>query len=168
LRAAALLAEGLGRAAAADHEGARRHFEDAIDLYGPSGGRYERACARIELGTALLALGQDERARTELAAAQRCFAELGAKWRCLQVAKLLETKADEVPTSGSDPIAYGLTPREIEVLKLVAAGLSNRSIGAKLFVSELTIKRHVANLLLKLELPSRAAAAAYAAKAGLV
>jgi len=168
LRAAAIVAEGLARAAAADHEGARRHFEDAIDLYGPSGGRYERACARIELGTALLALGQDERARTELAAAQRCFAELGANWRCLQIAKLLETKAGQVPTSGSDPITHGLTPREIEVLKLVAAGLSNRSIGAKLFVSELTIKRHVANLLLKLELPSRAAAAAYAAKAGLV
>lgn len=167
LRAAALSAEGLGRAAAADHEGARRAFEDAIDLYGPSAGRYEQACVRVELGTALRALGEDERARTELEVAQRCFTELGAAWRALRVAKLLQVKA-RVPASGQALAPSGLTRREIEVLKLVALGLSNRGIGERLFVSELTIKRHVANLLLKLELPSRAAAAAYAAKSGLV
>ena len=96
------------------------------------------------------------------------MAELGALWRSEEAAALMR-KGQRAAATSDKPSASGrLTPREIEVLKLVAAGLSNRTIGRKLFVSDLTVKRHVANVLAKLELPSRAAAAAYAAKTGLV
>jgi DNA-binding NarL/FixJ family response regulator len=61
-----------------------------------------------------------------------------------------------------------LTPREREVLRLLAGGLTNRQIAERLVVSEHTVHRHVANVLRKLGLPSRAAAAAHAARAGLL
>jgi DNA-binding NarL/FixJ family response regulator len=64
-------------------------------------------------------------------------------------------------------VLTGLSPREIEVLRLVAEGLNNQEIGERLFVSAFTVKRHVANILTKLDVPSRAAAAAYAARLGL-
>jgi len=61
----------------------------------------------------------------------------------------------------------GLSRREVEVLHLVAQGLSNALIAERLFLSEHTVKRHVANILSKLKLPSRAAAAAHAARLGV-
>ena len=57
---------------------------------------------------------------------------------------------------------HGLTPRELEVLRLVAAGRSNREIAATLFISVPTVKRHITTILSKLDLPSRSAATAYA------
>jgi len=62
----------------------------------------------------------------------------------------------------------GLTAREVEVLRLVAAGGSNRAIAAELFLSERTVARHVSNILAKLDVPSRSAATAYAFRQGLV
>ncbi len=61
-----------------------------------------------------------------------------------------------------------LTPREREVLSLLAEGLTNRQIAERLVVSEHTVHRHVTNMLRKLELPSRTAAAALAARSGLL
>ena len=60
-----------------------------------------------------------------------------------------------------------MTPRQREVLLLLAEGLTNRQIAARLGVSEHTVHRHVANILRKLDVPSRAAAAAHAVRAGL-
>jgi DNA-binding NarL/FixJ family response regulator len=62
----------------------------------------------------------------------------------------------------------GLTGREIEVLRLVATGRSNRAIAADLVISEKTVARHVSNILTKLDLPSRAGATAFAYEHGLV
>jgi DNA-binding NarL/FixJ family response regulator len=64
--------------------------------------------------------------------------------------------------------AGGLTAREVEVLRLVATGRTNRSIAADLFLSEKTVARHVSNIFAKLGLPSRAAATAHAYEHGLV
>jgi DNA-binding NarL/FixJ family response regulator len=66
-------------------------------------------------------------------------------------------------TRGSPPgRPHGLTPRELQVLRLVATGKTYKTIAAELFLSEKTVDRHVSNILTKLDVPSRAAATAYA------
>jgi DNA-binding NarL/FixJ family response regulator len=74
------------------------------------------------------------------------------------------SSAQAVPAGG----AGGLSPRELEVLRLVAAGKSNRSIAHDLFLSEKTVARHIANIFTKLDLSSRSAATAYAFQHDLV
>jgi DNA-binding NarL/FixJ family response regulator len=64
--------------------------------------------------------------------------------------------------------AHGLSPRELQVLRLVAGGATNRSIAAELVLSERTIDRHVSNIFAKLRVSSRAAATAYAYEHDLV
>lgn len=58
--------------------------------------------------------------------------------------------------------AHGLTPRELQVLRLIVTGRTNKAIATELFVSEKTVDRHVSNIFNKLDVPSRAAATAYA------
>jgi DNA-binding CsgD family transcriptional regulator len=146
LQAAADLAEGMLAAACGEHESARMQLEDAVDAYARAGAPYEAAQARIELAGTLAALGRGDRADAEAATAAAALRELGALPKA---------------TEGS------VTPREREVLALLAEGLTNRQIAERLVVSEHTVHRHVANILRKLELPSRSAAAAHAARAGL-
>jgi len=74
----------------------------------------------------------------------------------------------EPGAAGSGEAASVLTPRERDVLKLVAQGLSNQDIAQRLFLSEHTVHRHLANIRHKLGLSSRAAAAAWGVRAGLV
>jgi DNA-binding NarL/FixJ family response regulator len=74
----------------------------------------------------------------------------------------------QAPAAGSVEVAPVLTPRELDVLTLVAQGLTNPGIARQLVLSEHTVHRHLANILRKLSLPSRAAAAAWAARTGLV
>lgn len=126
----------------------------------------ELARCRVELGRILLALGQLETGRTELQEAVRAFERLGAGRHVeLTQALLREHEAKAAPDRNDSQAV--ITPREVDVLRLVAHGLSNSQIAKRLVVSEFTIKRHVANLLAKLDLPTRAAAAAYAARKGL-
>jgi DNA-binding CsgD family transcriptional regulator len=115
------------------------------------GGRYETARCRVLLGRAMRALGDEESAVTELVAARRSFAELGAAPAEREAATLV------TPTYPS-----GLTAREAEVLRLVAAGKSNLEIAALLFLSEKTVARHLSNIFGKLDVTSRTAAAAFA------
>ena len=96
----------------------------------------------------------------ELAAARDVFAELGAASDVARVELLAPT--DTLPD------AHGLTPRELEVLRLVAAGATNKGIAAELVLSERTVDRHVSNILAKLRLSSRSAATAYAYEHQLV
>jgi non-specific serine/threonine protein kinase len=78
-------------------------------------------------------------------------------------ARVTRTATTESPAEDS----HGLTAREVEVLRLLAAGLTDREIAARLFISRRTAATHVASILRKLEVPSRSAAAAYAARRGL-
>ena len=161
LRACADLAEGVLAAAAADHDRARTHLEDAVDGFEASGAPFDAACARIELATSLAALGRSLSAGQEAATALASLLELGAGTEAARAQRLLETpaKGEALPE---------LTPREREVLRLLAEGLTNRRIAARLVVSEHTVHRHVANILRKLQVSSRTAAAAHAAQSGLL
>jgi DNA-binding CsgD family transcriptional regulator len=121
---------------------------------------YEVARVQVLMGLACRALGDQDGVALELAAAGEAFTQLGA------VPELARLDALTRDAAGADPA--GLTGRELEVLRLVAAGKSNRSIAADLVLSEKTVARHVSNILAKLGLPSRSAATAHAYERGLV
>ncbi len=158
LRAAADAAEGALAAARGDHDGARTLLEDAVDGYERCGAPYEAALARIALATSMIASGRREAAADEATAAWSSLADLGAPVEAERARQLLDAE----PPMPLDE----LTPREREVLDLVADGLTNRAIAARLVVSEHTVHRHVTNILRKLEVSSRTAAAALAVRAG--
>lgn len=149
------LAEGLVDRAEGNHETARLELEDAIDLLAKAGACYDAAHARLELAACLEALALNPAAERELARARRTLDELA---RSSQPPR-------ELP-HGLEGLEI-LSQREREVLALLAEGLSNAVIAQRLGISEFTVKRHVQNLLGKLRVPTRAAAAAHAARWGL-
>ena len=121
---------------------------------------YEAARVRVLLGLACRALGDADTAALELEAARGVFAQLGAAPDLTRVDSLTQ----RVP-----PVdAHGLTARELQVLRLVAAGETNKAIAAELFVSERTVDRHMSNIFAKLGVSSRAAATAHAYQHGLI
>lgn len=160
LRACADLDEGVLLAARAEHERARELLEDAVDRFLRCAAPFEAAQARIELATSLVALGRTGAARREAAAALQALEELGAAVEAARARRLLDALDDPSPAR--------VTPRERQVLGLLAQGLTNRQIAGRLVISEHTVHRHVTNILRKLDLPSRAAAAAHAVRAGLL
>ena len=142
-------------------EDARRAFEDAVDLFAQARNPYETARTRLALAEALEVAGRTDHAREEAARAADALQALGARAlqeRASRVLARLRGTSDVPPGADSG----GLSPRQLDVLRLLARGLSNREIGEQLFVSEFTVKRHVADILARLDLPTRAAAAAWA------
>ena len=171
LRAAASLAAGyvaLGPASADRADDARRHLEDAVDLFLQSGAPYELARARIELARALGRLGRIEAALEEAQRAVDLLSELHAELEISRAKGLMESLSSAAPARSPTAPPAGLSVREIEVLRLVADGLNNQVIAEQLFLSEHTVHRHVANILNKLSVSSRAAAVAQAARRGLL
>jgi DNA-binding NarL/FixJ family response regulator len=120
-------------------------LEDAVDGYDACRAPYEAAQARADLAATLSALGREEAAAVERARASAALAGLAG-------------------TREDGPV----TAREREVLRLLAEGLTNREIAARLVLSEHTVHRHVANILRKLGLSSRTAAATEAVRSGLL
>jgi RNA polymerase sigma factor (sigma-70 family) len=161
LRAAADLADGVLAASAGEHERARQLLEDAVDRYGECGEPYEAARARLALATSLAAAGSPEAATREATAARARFLELGAALDAEGARRVLEG------IQRPDTALAELTHREREILGLVAEGLTNRQIAERLVISEHTVHRHVTNVLRKLDVPSRTAAAAIAAREGI-
>jgi LuxR family transcriptional regulator, maltose regulon positive regulatory protein len=164
LRASAELAEGLLEAAGGDHEPAKRLFEDAVDRFERSGAPFEASAARIELATSLAALGRTELADREATSALDRLLALGAEAEAERARRLLAVSI----RGGAGPRLREVTRREREVLGLLAEGLTNRQIAERLVVSEHTVHRHVTNILRKLGLPSRTAAAAWAVRSGVL
>jgi DNA-binding NarL/FixJ family response regulator len=115
---------------------------------------YEAARVRVLMGAACRALGDEEAAALEVDAARRAFGELGA--------------TRDVARLDGGGATHGLTARELEVLRLVAAGHTNKAIAAELVLSERTVDRHVSNIFAKLSVSSRSAATAYAYEHQLV
>jgi DNA-binding CsgD family transcriptional regulator len=151
-RGAVQLAEGDARAALVSLRQAARLWQE---LEAP----YETARARALIGSACRALGDDDAAELELEAARDSFRELGA---APDLARLDSQAASALDDS------HGLTTRELEVLRLVASGKSNREIAAELVISEHTVARHVQNIFAKLRVSSRTAAGAFAFEHDLV
>ncbi|HUG84274.1 MAG TPA: LuxR C-terminal-related transcriptional regulator [Euzebya sp.] len=121
---------------------------------------YQAARVHVLVGQASRALGDEEGARSEWAAAHETFADLGAQPGLEQVDALL--------TEAADRDTHGLSARQLEVLKHVAAGQSNREIADALVISHRTVERHLSDIFTKLDVPSRAAATAYAYEHDLV
>jgi DNA-binding NarL/FixJ family response regulator len=120
---------------------------------------YEVARTQVLAALACRELGDHDTARIELEAARASLQALGAVPDVKRVDGLLGEPADE---------SHGLTSRELEVLRLVAGGKTNREIASILVVSEHTVARHVQNILLKLRVSSRTAATAFAFEHELV
>jgi DNA-binding NarL/FixJ family response regulator len=155
LRAAASQARGAVALASGDPNGALAALRDAGRLWQALEAPYERARTRALIGAACRALGDEDAARLELDAARAGLEQLGA------AGDLARLDAPAAP-------AHGLTRRELEVLRRVAAGETNRTIASALVLSERTVDRHVSNILAKLRVSSRAAATAHAYEHGLL
>jgi DNA-binding NarL/FixJ family response regulator len=121
---------------------------------------YEAARSRVLVGLACRALADEDNAAMELDTARDTFQRLGAAPDLARVEGLIGKR-----TAPDNPA--GLSVREVEVLRLVAAGKTNHAIAAELFLSEKTVARHVSNIFAKLHVTSRTAAAAYAFEHGL-
>jgi DNA-binding CsgD family transcriptional regulator len=154
LRGAVAQARGAIALAAKDAPAALDQLRRAFEIWMRLDAPYDAARVRVLIGRACSALGDDDGARLEFSAAKSAFERLGAR------AALAWMSTEET----SDPAErdHPLTARELDVLRLISTGNTNKAIAAQLHVSGRTIDRHVGNILRKLDVPSRAAATAYA------
>jgi DNA-binding CsgD family transcriptional regulator len=134
----------------------RRAFEVWQRIEAP----YAAARVRVLIGLTCRALGDDDGASLEIDAARSIFERLGATPDLARIDTLMKC----APSGDS----HGLTPRELQVLCLVATGKSNKAIADELFLSERTIERHLSNIFTKLDLSTRTAATAWAYEHNLV
>lgn len=148
LRAAALQATGAIRLAERQTADALRELLDARRAWQDLEAPYETARTRVLLAQAYLSLGDMETARWETEEATAVFRALGA--------------APDLQTLTVTTTPNGLTPRELDILRCLASGASNRRIASQLIISEKTVARHLANIFTKLDVSSRTAAAAFA------
>jgi DNA-binding CsgD family transcriptional regulator len=142
-----MLAEGDARAALGP---LRRALTAWQDIEAP----YEAARTRVLLGMACRRLGDEDASALEFEAARTVFEVLGAGPDL--------TRVDSLLTSAASKSSHGLSPRELEVLRYVAGGKTNKEIATELVLSERTVERHVSNMFTKLGVSTRAAATAFA------
>lgn len=161
LTASVLWAEGVHSIALGDTSHGVVLLGRAVGQFERTGGPYDAARARLDLASALLSSDRAAPAAEEALAARETFERLGADADAGRAGRL-------VRRARRTPPASGLTDRQLEILRLLAVGLTNKKIAERLTVSEHTVKRHVANILTRLDVPSRAAAVAYASRADLL
>jgi DNA-binding NarL/FixJ family response regulator len=154
LGAMAAGARGAVALAAGDAGDALVALRAALRVWQELAAPYEEGRSRVLAGLACRALGDEDSAALEFAAARRAFAALGARPDLARLGRLAGT--DDAAA------AAGLTARETEVLRRLAAGATNKAIAAELVLSVRTVDRHVSNIFVKLGVSSRTAAAAYA------
>jgi DNA-binding CsgD family transcriptional regulator len=154
LRATAVAAQGAIALAEGNAQEALGPLRGAFEAWTRLEAPYESARVRVLIGLACRGLGDEETTALEFGAARAVFEQLGARPDL--------TRLDSLDAAAPSRQEHRLSARERDVLRLIAAGHTNKAIAAKLFVSERTIDRHVSNILGKLDVPSRAAATAYA------
>ncbi|HEX5012647.1 MAG TPA: response regulator transcription factor [Candidatus Limnocylindrales bacterium] len=159
LSAVAATAEGEVRLASGEALQALTAYRRASDYWQTLDAPYESARVREGIGLACRALRDADGATMELQAARDAFERLGA---APDVRRLDALLGQAPPTPG------GLSAREVEVIRALAAGRTNREIATSLGISERTVDRHVSNIFTKLDVSSRAAATAFAYEQGLV
>ncbi|MFI5177327.1 MAG: LuxR C-terminal-related transcriptional regulator [Vicinamibacterales bacterium] len=168
LRASSSAGAGLIAARAGDEDEARRCFEDAVDAYDESGAPFEAAQVRVEMALLLERLGQSDTALREVRRALNALSDLHADKELTRAQKVEQRLQQPAPAAGGRRRGHSLSPREVEVVRLVARGLSNPRIADRLGISDHTVHRHVANVLVKLDVRSRSAIVARAAALGLL
>ena len=134
-------------------------LRDACAIWRELSFPYEAAQTRMLLGAAVRRAGDEATAQLEFEAAREAFQQLGATVDAARAHALQD---------GDAALPCGLTEREVEVLRLVARGRSNRQIATELFISEHTVARHLSNIFRKTDVTSRAAATAFAFEHDLV
>ena len=154
LGAIAAHAQGTVELAEGNAQAALGSLRRALQVWQKVDAPYMAARTRQLVGLACRALADEEGASLELDAARALFEQLGARPDLERLASVAKGPPSAHP--------HGLTPRELQVLRLVATGKSNKIIAAELFLSVRTVDRHVSNIFTKLNVPSRATATAYA------
>jgi len=139
-------------------------WREAVDAFDRYGHPYESARSRARLGTVLKAAG-DPQGSVELTAALDTAVRLGAEPLRAEVRAGGGVRQEPRP---AERYGEALTPREREILGLVALGRSNRQIGTQLFISAKTASVHVSNILAKLGVAGRGEAVAVAREQGLL
>jgi DNA-binding CsgD family transcriptional regulator/tetratricopeptide (TPR) repeat protein len=165
LGAIAQHAAGAVALAEGDARGALEPLRRAREVWQRVGAPYLGARVRVIAARAFKALGDEDGAALELDAARKVFAQLGAAPDLVAIVGVEAIDSGSALPATSD---HGLSARELEVLRLVASGKTNKQIGRELFVAEKTVNRHVSNIFAKLDVPTRAAATAWAYRKGLV
>ena len=160
LKARATQARGAVELAGGDARAALPSLRTAGEIWQRLKAPYETARVRELIGQACRELGDEDSAKLELRAGRDGFASLDATTDLARLDLLLEIAAS------AD--SHGLTGRELEVLRLVAAGKSNREVAEELVISEHTAARHLQNIYAKLGVSSRTAASAFAFEHQLV
>jgi DNA-binding CsgD family transcriptional regulator len=175
VEAVSALAHALGETAliAGDAEEAASQFERAASLLADLGAPFERAQSHRRAATALVAAGRREEAVEELVTAHRAARRLRARPLTAQVADELAALGERIdrrlgPRAAHQSEHAGLTRRELEVVRLVAVGHTDREIARELFLSPRTVESHVLNIRSKLDCRSRADAARRANELGLI
>jgi len=148
-------ARGAVHLAAGAPRDALQPLRAAFTAWQDVGAPYIAARIRVAIADALQALGDEDGAELERDAARAVFEELGAGPDLAR----LDARAGERAVSDA---RFGLTARELEVLRLIASGRTNAAIARELFLSVKTVDRHVSNIFTKLDVPTRAAATAFA------
>ncbi|HET9198465.1 MAG TPA: AAA family ATPase [Solirubrobacterales bacterium] len=173
--AVAALAQAVGELALleGDPAGAVESLSRAVELHRNMATPHERAQVELRAGVALAAAGEREEALERLGDAYRCAAKLGARPLAASAAKEVAALGESVAQRlGSRAAAAAdgvqLTRRELEVLRHVAVGRTNREIAQELFISQRTVDMHVRNLLGKLDCRSRVEASHRAGELGLL
>jgi len=168
LSAMAQHAKGAVALAEGDVSGAIEPLREAQQVWERVGAPYLSARIRLLVARAFHALGDQDGAALELETAKKTFVHLGAAPDVAAIEAMGAAGARTATISPSPLQTHGLSPREQEVLRLVAAGKTNKAIANELFLSEKTVDRHVSNIFVKLDVSSRAAATAWAYQHRLV